>query len=45
MLSLDGGLKVLKDMGQPPFVPTRVSSEQVKENLPGNLSKMVEVKN
>jgi molybdate/tungstate transport system substrate-binding protein len=45
MLSPEGGLKVLKDMGQPPFVPTRVSSEQVKENLPGNLSKMVEVKN
>ena len=45
MLSPDGGLKVLKDMGQPPFVPTRVSSEQVKENLPGNLPKMVEVKN
>ena len=35
MLSPDGGLKVLKDMGQPPFVPTRVSSEQVKESLPG----------
>jgi molybdate/tungstate transport system substrate-binding protein len=45
MLSSDGGLKVLKDMGQPPFVPTRVSSIQVKESLPGNLSKLVEVKN
>lgn len=45
MLSPDGGLKVLEEMGQPPFVPARVSSMQVKESLPGNLPKLVEVKN
>ena len=45
MLTPDGGLKVLEEMGQPPFVPARVSSIQVKKSLPGNLSKLVEVKN
>ena len=45
MLAPNGGLKVLEEMGQPPFVPARVTSEQVKEALPGNLSKLVEVKN
>ncbi|MGB8424549.1 MAG: tungstate ABC transporter substrate-binding protein WtpA [Desulfobacterales bacterium] len=45
MLAPDGGLKVLEEMGQPPFVPARVSSMQVKESLPGNLPKLVEVKN
>jgi len=45
MLASDGGLKVLADMGQPPFEPARVSSSQVQQNLPGNLPKLVEVKN
>jgi molybdate/tungstate transport system substrate-binding protein len=45
MLAPDGGLKVLEDMGQPPFVPARVSSTGVKESLPGNLSELVEVRN
>ena len=45
MLAADGGLKVLADMGQPPFIPSRVFSTQVKESLPGNLPKLVEVKN
>ena len=45
MLASDGGLKVLEEMGQPPFVPARVSSMQIKESLPGSLSKLVEVKN
>jgi len=45
MLTPDGGLKVLEEMGQPPFVPARVSSMQVKESLPGSLPKLVEVKN
>jgi len=44
LLSPDGGLKVLSDMGQPPFIPARVSTEAVKESLPGGLSKLVEVK-
>jgi molybdate/tungstate transport system substrate-binding protein len=45
MLSPAGGLKVLSDMGQPPFVPARVSSLKVKNSLPGNLPELVEVKN
>jgi molybdate/tungstate transport system substrate-binding protein len=45
MLAPDGGLKVLQEMGQPPFVPARISSLEVKKNLPGNLPNLVEVKN
>jgi hypothetical protein len=41
----EGGLKVLKEMGQPPFIPSRVKSLQVKESLPGTLPELVEVKN
>jgi len=44
LLSADGGLKVLEDMGQPPFMPCRVSSQQIKEMLPGNLPGLVEVR-
>jgi molybdate/tungstate transport system substrate-binding protein len=45
MLSPQGGLKVLQEMGQPPFIPARVSSSEVKNSLPGNLPNLVEVKN
>jgi molybdate/tungstate transport system substrate-binding protein len=45
MLSPDGGLKVLQDMGQPPFIPARVSSMEIKNSLPGMLPELVEVKN
>jgi molybdate/tungstate transport system substrate-binding protein len=45
MLAPDGGLKVLQEMGQPPFVPARISSLEIKKNLPGNLPNLVEVKN
>ena len=44
LLSADGGLKVLKEMGQPPFVPCRVTSDAVKDTLPDSLSKLVEVR-
>ncbi len=44
LLSADGGLKVLKDMGQPPFIPCRVTSQAVKDALPGNLPQLVEVR-
>lgn len=44
MLSADGGLKVLKEMGQPPFVPCRVTTQAVRDALPGNLGKLVEVR-
>ena len=45
MLDPDGGLKVLKDMGQPPFVPCRVPTEKMRIALPAELQKFVEVKN
>ncbi len=44
LLAADGGLKVLKDMGQPPFVPCRVVSQGVKDALPGTLPALVEVR-
>ncbi len=45
LLSPDGGLAVLKEMGQPPFIPCRVSSEKVLQGLPAQLQKLVEIKN
>lgn len=45
LLNPDGGLKVLKEMGQPPFVPCRVSTEKVLQSLPKPLQKLVEIKN
>jgi molybdate/tungstate transport system substrate-binding protein len=44
VLSAEGGLKILGEMGQPPFIPCRVSSPQVQQSLPGNLKSLVEVK-
>ena len=44
MLDPSGGLKVLKDMGQPPFVPCRVPSAEMKAGLPALLKALVEVK-
>ena len=44
LLSADGGLKVLKEMGQPPFIPCRVTTAAVRDMLPGNLSQLVEVR-
>ena len=44
MLSKDGGLKVLQEMGQPPFVPCRVTTADVQNALPGSLAKLVEVR-
>jgi molybdate/tungstate transport system substrate-binding protein len=44
LLAKDGGLKVLEEMGQPPFVPCRVTTQAVKEALPGNLPTLVEVR-
>ena len=44
MLSPDGGLKTLKEMGQPPFIPCRVPTKEMKEKLPTLLQGLVEVK-
>ncbi len=45
LMSPDGGLKVLNEMGQPPFIPCRVPSEKAKSQLPSSLQNLVEVKN
>jgi molybdate/tungstate transport system substrate-binding protein len=45
MLDPQGGLKVLKDQGQPPFVPCRVPTDKMKALIPGELKGLVEVKN
>jgi molybdate/tungstate transport system substrate-binding protein len=45
LLDPEGGLAILKSMGQPPFVPCRVPSEQMRESLPDVLKARVEVRN
>jgi molybdate/tungstate transport system substrate-binding protein len=45
LLDPQGGLKVLKDQGQPPFVPCRVPTAKMKALVPGELQGLVEVKN
>ena len=44
MLDPQGGLKILKDQGQPPFVPSRVPTKEMKALVPVELQKLVEVK-
>ncbi len=45
LLDPEGGLKILKDQGQPPFIPARVSSQEMYDALPDALKPLVEVKN
>jgi molybdate/tungstate transport system substrate-binding protein len=45
VLSPGGGLKILKEMGQPPFIPCRVPTKEMRGILPPSLQKLVEVKN
>lgn len=40
-----GGLKILEDMGQPPFIPCLVPTAEMKTSLPAKLQSKVEVKN
>ena len=44
MLSPEGGLKILKEMGQPPFVPAIIPDEAMLKNMPAELQKLVKVK-
>ena len=44
LLDPEGGLAVLDSMGQPPFVPARVPTEEMRGMLPQNLKSLVEVK-
>ena len=44
LLAADGGLEILKSMGQPPFVPCRVSNQAEHDGLPTELKHLVEVR-
>ena len=44
LLDPNGGLKILKEMGQPPFIPCRVPSKEMLKKLPEELQKYVEVR-
>jgi molybdate/tungstate transport system substrate-binding protein len=44
VLSPDGGLKILKNMGQPPFEPAWVPSQEMKDAVPEPVKALVEVK-
>jgi len=44
MLDAEGGLAILKDMGQPPFIPARVPTQEMHDALPDALKGLVEVK-
>lgn len=44
MLDPEGGLAVLKSLGQPPFIPARVPTAAMLETVPSELSALLEVK-
>ncbi|MBN1141310.1 MAG: tungstate ABC transporter substrate-binding protein WtpA [Deltaproteobacteria bacterium] len=44
LLDPAGGMRILKEQGQPPFIPCRVASEPMKAALPPGLQKRVEAK-
>ncbi len=44
MLSPEGGLKILKEMGQPPFNPAIIPDKAMLKNMPESLQKLVKVK-
>jgi molybdate/tungstate transport system substrate-binding protein len=44
MLSPEGGLKILRENGQPPFIPCWVPTEAMRESLPEPLRNLVEVR-
>ena len=44
LLSPDHGLKVLEEMGQPPFIPCRIPSEEMAGQLPAELKSLAEVR-
>ncbi len=44
MLNPEGGLQILKEMGQPPFIPCRIPTAEMMKILPPELQKLVEIK-
>ena len=45
LMDPNGGLNILKEMGQPPIIPCRVPTAEMKAQLPSPLQKWVEVRN
>jgi molybdate/tungstate transport system substrate-binding protein len=45
LLDPEGGLAVLENQGQPPFIPARVSARAVLEAVPAELQPLLEVRN
>jgi len=43
LLSPDHGLKILKEMGQPPFIPCRLPSREMADKLPAQIKPLVEI--
>jgi len=44
LLSPEHGLKTLKEMGQPPFIPCWLPSQEMADSLPSEIKSLVEVK-
>jgi molybdate/tungstate transport system substrate-binding protein len=44
LLDPQSGLAILKDMGQPPFIPARVPTQEMLDALPDGVRPLVEVK-
>lgn len=44
LLSPEYGLKTLKSMGQPPFIPCRVPTQKMADSIPSGIASFVEVK-
>jgi molybdate/tungstate transport system substrate-binding protein len=43
LLSKDGGMKVLEEMGQPPLTPAVVPSKEMQKNIPEGIGKLTTV--
>ena len=44
LLSPEHGLKTLESMGQPPFIPCRVPTQEMADNIPSDFADFVQVK-
>jgi molybdate/tungstate transport system substrate-binding protein len=44
LLDAEGGLKILEEMGQPPFVPARVPTAEMRAKLPASIQTLTGVK-
>jgi len=44
LMDPNGGLNILEEMGQPPIIPCRVPTAEMKAQLPSPLQKWVDVR-